>query len=226
MGTTTVIGLAVLVASSQLTSSNSESLTSDEPMGAEAVELDTTALEPVNQVASMTPDVSEVEDDIAEVYDEGCHVDQVSAEVEPCVYGDAESDYVVALVGDSHAAQWIPALQKLANTNNWRLETYTKSACALNAVALSIGGDLYESCYDWGQNILEHFTGSDAPDHVIASASSHSAANSSDVSEGVRTGNLENGYADAWTQIEEAGVGLTVLLDTPRPSFDVPECIA
>ena len=226
MGTTTVIGLAVLIASNQLASNNSEPLASDEPMGAEAVELDTQALEPVNQVSSMTPDVSEVEDDVADVYNEGCHVDQVSTDVDPCVYGDADSDYVVAIVGDSHAAQWIPTLQELAETNDWRLETYTKSACALNAVALSTGGGFYESCYDWGQNVLEHFTGPEAPDHVIASASSHSAANSSDVPEGVHTGDLESGYADAWTQIEDAGVGVTVLLDTPRPSFDVPECIA
>lgn len=177
-------------------------------------------------MSSITPDVSEVEDDVADVYEEGCHVDQVSTEVEPCVYGNADSDYVVAIVGDSHAAQWIPTLQELAETNDWRLETYTKSACALNTVAVNNGGSVYESCYDWGQNILEHFTGPDAPDHVIASASSHSAASSSEAPEGMRTGDIESGYADAWTQIEDAGVGLTVLLDTPRPSFDVPECIA
>ena len=226
MGTTTVIGLSVLLASNQLASDNSTPTASDEPIGAEVLEFDAEALEPVNQVSSITPDVSEVEDDVADVYEEGCHVDQVSTEVEPCVYGNADSDYVVAIVGDSHAAQWIPTLQELAETNDWRLETYTKSACALNTVAVNNGGSVYESCYDWGQNILEHFTGPDAPDHVIASASSHSAASSSEAPEGMRTGDIESGYADAWTQIEDAGVGLTVLLDTPRPSFDVPECIA
>ena len=140
--------------------------------------------------------------------------------------GHAESDYVVAIVGDSHAAQWIPALQKIAHENDWKLETYTKSACALNTVAVTNMGTFYESCYEWGQNILDRFTGPDAPDHVIASASSHSPADASDVPEGVRTDDLEIGYADAWTQIKDAGVGLTVLLDTPRPAFDVPECIA
>ncbi|GAA4473520.1 acyltransferase family protein [Enteractinococcus fodinae] len=226
MVTTTVIGLAVLVASAQLASDDSSPQASNEPMGAEAIELDAAALEPVNQVSSMTPDISEVEDDVADVYADGCHGDDVSVEVNPCVYGDADSDYVVAIVGDSHAAHWIPTLQKIAEAHGWRLETYTKSACALNTVAVNNGGSVYESCYEWGQNVLEHFTGSEAPDHVIASASSHSAASSSDAPEGVRTGDLEGGYEEAWTQIEEEGVGVTVILDTPRPSFDVPECIA
>lgn len=226
MATTSIIGLAVLLVSNQLSADNKTPLASDEPMGAEVLEHDPSALEPVNQVSSMIPDVTEVEDDVADVYDDGCHVDQVSTEFEPCVYGDPESDYVVAIVGDSHAAQWVPTLQKIADTNDWRLETYTKSACALNSVAVNASGSFYESRYGWGQNILKHFTGSEAPDHVIISASSHSAADSAEVPEDVRTGEIEEGYADAWTQIQDADVGLTVILDTPRPGFDVPECIA
>src|SRR5699024_4980700 len=68
MGTTTVIGLVVLVTSYSLSSDSSRPLASDEPMGAEVVELDTEALEPVNQVSSMIPDVTEVENDVADVY--------------------------------------------------------------------------------------------------------------------------------------------------------------
>src|SRR5690625_2503801 len=226
MVTTSVIGIAVLVAGSQLNSDRNAPLASDEPMGAEIAERDPEALEPVNQVSSMTPDLTTVEDDVASVYDDGCHVDENSADFEPCVYGNPNSDYVVGIVGDSHAAHWIPALEKIAEAHDWRLETYTKSGCALNSVAVTTEGGFYESCYDWGQNILEHFNGPDAPDHVIAGASSHNAAESSEVPEGVRTGRVDEGYADAWTQVQDAGVGLTVILDTPWLSFDVPECIA
>lgn len=226
MATTSIIGLAVLVTSSQLAADNESSTASNEPMGAEVVELDPEALEPANQASSMTPDVTVVEDDVADVYADGCHVDQVSTDFDPCVYGDPDSDYVVALVGDSHAAQWVPTLQQIAESNGWRLETYTKSACTLNSVAVTMSGSFYESCFGWGQNVLNHFTSPEAPDHVLVSASSHSAAKSSDVPEDVRAGDVTEGYADAWTAIQEAGVGLTVILDTPRPGFDVPECIA
>src|SRR5690625_2407508 len=198
MATTSIVGIAVLVASSQLSSESTTPLASDEPMGAEVAERDPEALEPVSQVSSMTPDVTEVEDDVADVYEDGCHVDQVSTEFDPCIYGNPDSDYVVALVGDSRAAQWIPTLQRIAEANNWRLETYTKSACALHGVAVNGNSGFYESCYGWGQNILEHFTGPDAPDHVIASASTYAASDSSEVPEGVRTGSIADGYAEAW----------------------------
>jgi len=226
MATTSLIGIAVLVTSNQFASTSDMSASSGEPMGAEVIEIDPHALEPVNQVTSMTPDVTEVDNDVADVYSDGCHIDLVSAEFAPCVYGNPDSNYVVAIVGDSHAAQWIPALQKIATAHDWRLETYTKSACALNTVAVIASDVYYESCYEWGQNILDHFASPEGPDHVIASASSHKAATQADVPEGVRTGDISEGYEDAWTEIQDADVGLTVILDTPRPRFDVPECIA
>jgi peptidoglycan/LPS O-acetylase OafA/YrhL len=225
MATTSIIGIAVLVAGSQLSSERTP-IASGDPMGAQVAERDPEALHPVDRVSSMTPEVTEVEDDVADVYNDGCHVDESSTDFDPCVYGNPDSDYVVGIVGDSHAAHWIPALEKVAEAHDWRLETYTKSGCALTSVAVTTEGGFYESCYDWGQNILEHFTGPDAPDHVIAGASSHNAAESSEVPEGVRTGGLDEGYADAWSQVQDAGVDLTVLLDTPSLSFDVPECIA
>jgi hypothetical protein len=36
---------------------------------------------------------------------------------------------IVALVGDSHAAQWFPALEVLAKRHDWRLEVFTKISC-------------------------------------------------------------------------------------------------
>jgi len=61
---------------------------------------------------------------------------------------------------------------------------------------------------------------------VIASASTYAASDSSEVPEGVRTGSIADGYAEAWGRIQEAGTELTVIVDTPRPGIDVPECIA
>jgi hypothetical protein len=35
----------------------------------------------------------------------------------------------VALVGDSHAAQWFPALERVAKSRSWRILTFVKVAC-------------------------------------------------------------------------------------------------
>lgn len=48
-----------------------------------------------------------------------------------CATGDTSSATTVALVGDSHAAMWRPALEQVAQQQGWRLETMAKAACPL-----------------------------------------------------------------------------------------------
>ena len=47
-----------------------------------------------------------------------------------CAFGKRSSDVTVALVGNSHAGQWLPALQVLARKHGWRIQTYLASQCA------------------------------------------------------------------------------------------------
>ncbi|MGD8485834.1 MAG: SGNH hydrolase domain-containing protein [Chloroflexota bacterium] len=62
-------------------------------------------------------------------YDDRCHNDQFDPQLNPCVYGLAESDTTVVLFGDSHALQWQPGLKQVASDRGWRLVTLTKAAC-------------------------------------------------------------------------------------------------
>ena len=68
-------------------------------------------------------------DDLPKVYDNGCHADFAEVASGECSFGDADSAFTVVLFGDSHAAQWFPALEALATDNGWRLVSLTKSAC-------------------------------------------------------------------------------------------------
>lgn len=226
MVTTGVCGIIVVVAASQLAQQHTKPIEANEPYGAEVVEQEPDAVDPVSEADATSPDVTGAQEDLADIYDEGCFTSQQDSDVESCVYGDPDSNYEVAVVGDSHAVHWIPALESLAEENGWKLTTYTKSACALNTVAVDYKGGFYDSCYEWNDEVLDELVGSDAPDHVIVSASSYPAADSSEVPEGTKTGDISEGYEDAWTQIQDAGVGLTAILDTPRLEIDVPECVA
>ena len=226
MVATAACGLIILFSSHVLAQQNTSTTAGDGPQGAEIVEAEPDAVEPVKQAESINPDVTEAQEDLAVAYEDGCHVDQVESGVKSCVYGNEDSDYVVAVVGDSHATHWVPALEKIAEENDWRLETYTKSACALSTVAVNYQGSFYESCYDWNQQVMEELVGADAPDHVIVSAASYPAAESSDVPDGVNTGKISEGLGDAWTKLQDDGVGVTAILDTPRLDLDVPECVA
>ena len=63
------------------------------------------------------------------VYDDGCHVNYGETKSALCTYGSKKAAKTIILYGDSHAAQWFPALEKLAQEKGFRLISLTKSAC-------------------------------------------------------------------------------------------------
>lgn len=207
-----------------LVGQSSPELSDGESAGASLLAEDPATGRVLDHIESFTPDPATAADDNPELYDEGCHQEQAQDEINACVFGDPDSDYVVALAGDSHAAQWLPALEPIAEENGWRLETYTKSSCPLNSSSISIDGSLYEECSTWNEGMLEQLTGADAPDHIIVSASRYSTAEDAQSSEGAST--VEEGFTQTWDTLEDAGVSVTVILDTPRAGLDIPECVA
>jgi peptidoglycan/LPS O-acetylase OafA/YrhL len=46
-----------------------------------------------------------------------------------CTFGDPKGKFDVALFGNSHAAQWLPALIEVANARHWKITTYIVSSC-------------------------------------------------------------------------------------------------
>src|SRR6185437_7837906 len=47
-----------------------------------------------------------------------------------CTFGDVNSKINVALVGNSHAGEWVPALEQIAAQKHWRITGYLSSECA------------------------------------------------------------------------------------------------
>ena len=63
----------------------------------------------------------------------------------------------VVLFGDSHAAQWVPALQQLATERGWQLISLTKSSCP--AARVTVYSDVlrrtYLECDEWRERMLK-----------------------------------------------------------------------
>ena len=89
-----------------------------------------------------------------------------------CVFGDPAGDVTVVLFGDSHAAQWFPALERLATERGWRLVSMTKSACT--TADIDIWADIvkrrYEECTRWREAALGRMA-AERPDLVVVSDS-------------------------------------------------------
>ena len=75
------------------------------------------------------PPLSEARADEERLRADGCLSFEPVRVPPDCVYGDRKGKITVALVGDSHAAQWFPALADVARRHHWRIVTFTKVAC-------------------------------------------------------------------------------------------------
>ena len=187
------------------------------------------AVPPAYEVTALTPSLLDAADDVADVYADGCHQDAVSPEVLTCVYGDAGSDVVVALVGDSHAAHWQPALAVLAEEHGFRLETSTKSSCLVGGALVWEAGSSrpYTSCLEWQETLTDRLT-AERPDVVVVSAGGQYQL----VEDGVPLEREESrepvarAMAATWQALEEEGVEVLALLDTPWLGIDAPECVS
>lgn len=88
------------------------------------------------------------------VYENNCHLDQRHAKLnKKCTWGSAGPKLL--LVGDSHAAQWFPALEKLANEKKLIVTSQTKSSCPITANSIMVAGQIDKSCDLWHQNIAK-----------------------------------------------------------------------
>ena len=69
-----------------------------------------------------------------------------------CAAGDTASPTTVALVGDSHASMWAPALQQAAGQRHWRLEMLNKMGCPF--MDLPIGDTRSFHCEQWRSQVI------------------------------------------------------------------------
>ncbi|MEW1938013.1 acyltransferase family protein [Dietzia maris] len=152
---------------------------------------------------------------------DGCHTDIESDAFEVCEYGDAQSEFSIMIAGDSHAAQWVPALIDLSDEKGWRLVVATKSTCPLNMASIRLAnvGD-YAACARWNRSALSYIEGPDRPDVLLHTNSVYTTA----VQGG--TDAFVAGGVEVIERARNAGVSVVALRDTPRPSVNVAECVA
>ncbi|WP_051326315.1 acyltransferase family protein [Glycomyces tenuis] len=239
MGLATGVLCSLLAVAMILTLTLGFSKTAEEsgPVDLEAVEEveDLTALEQqlsdgleIEQTPEgLTPPLSETEADRPVTYGDGCHLDTGTVELpEGCAYGDTDSDTQVVLFGDSHAAQWFPALEAIASEQGWSLINRTKSSCT--PVSVRMESDVHEGeyveCWDWKAEVFDEID-EIQPEMVVLGSS-----DAVDLSG--PNGDEATAWANGWTEtLERIGesAGTTVALtDTPWATgeFSGPDCIS
>lgn len=146
-------------------------------------------------------------------YNNGCHQDSVKIEVIVCEFGDKKGIKTVALVGGSHATQWLPALHLISLQRNIKLVTMTKSGCMFGALP---GEEA--ACHQWNIKVVEALEQL-RPDLVISNYSRIGP-------EPERIEFIPDPYVEKWQRIAEFGIPVLGIRDNPAFGHDVPLCVA
>jgi peptidoglycan/LPS O-acetylase OafA/YrhL len=157
------------------------------------------------------------------IYDDGCHANYGEKVSPECLYGDKGSDRKIVLYGDSHAAQWFPALEKIANDEGFALTSLTKSACpAAEVLRIEAGAFKNSDCVAWRKNAIERIKEIN-PEVVIMSGFQH-------FDYPKKFGSREQwwfaGQRSLWESLNGISAKLIYISDTPHPLRDIPSCLA
>ncbi|WJP98173.1 SGNH hydrolase domain-containing protein [Macrococcus bovicus] len=137
-----------------------------------------------------------------------CHAGTSKATVSVCKYGMIEGyDYTLAIIGDSHAGQWLGAVQEFANKNKIRIVYATKSACALTTdVFTNYANDKNNNtCTLWNKSIIPTIARY-KPDLVLTKADSNS---------GAHPGTLSQGFINKYNELKARNIEVFAIRDTP-----------
>ena len=178
----------------------------------------TTAKVPSN----LSPSLGNSRNDLPQIYDNGCILDVGNNQPQNCIYGDAGGSVTIVLFGDSHAAQWMPAMHKVAVNNGWRLIIHTKKACPTAEIPTDKDPNGTD-CMVWRQRVIDQI-GSMHPDLVVMSAYRYKQV-------GAAAGRdpdtvWKEGIDLTVSKVRPLTDHLLLLGDSATPLEDVPSCLS
>ncbi|MBU6316301.1 MAG: acyltransferase family protein, partial [Acidobacteria bacterium] len=172
--------------------------------------------------SNLSPGLRNARDDLPQIYRNKCILDVGVSQPKDCIYGDANGSVDIVLFGDSHAAQWMPALHQVASQNGWRLIVHVKKACPTAEIPTDKDPNRTD-CVPWRQAVIDRIAALQ-PDLVIMSAYRYKqvgAAAGRDPDQVWREG------LDLTLQKMQGGAQRILLLgDSATPADDVPSCVA
>lgn len=159
-----------------------------------------------------------------EAFVNGCVLSWMAVALPDCTSGDINSATKVALIGDSHAGMWQPALETAAQQSHWRLDTFAKVTCPpmkLPILSPYLGREFTE-CQQWRADVLARVA-KERPALIVLDMVRRYGADFGFVS-----------YDQTWldglirlvSQLRGTGARVLVLGPVPDPHTTVPTCLS
>jgi peptidoglycan/LPS O-acetylase OafA/YrhL len=183
----------------------------------------------LNSTNIISPKMSQYSFDLNEVaklpiiYDDGCHANYGQTNTTECLYGDKSSNKEIVLFGDSHAAQWFPAVEKIATSQGYKLFSFTKASCsAIDLPRATKGAFKASECRKWQDNQIAKIK-KIKPNLLIITNSEHYQLKSKENSKQFY---WQQGQRKLYEVLKPVSENAIFLVDTPKPQIDVPACLA
>lgn len=209
-----------------------QALTADDPcLGAGAMNPE---LECAAPTGPLVPSPALAVKDFPPAYDkqangEDCLARASDYPVVTCRFGNPDAEVEVALVGNSHAAHWVPTLDTIGKKRDWRITTYLAASCSgtYNLTAMATL-PIAHRCVGWGTDVVAELR-EDPPDLIVfATHMGRSAWGINGITRSLPT--FEAGFHRMFVDMARTDRPIVVIRDTPQAVGhgvdSIPDCIA
>jgi peptidoglycan/LPS O-acetylase OafA/YrhL len=166
--------------------------------------------------------------DIPVIYGDGCHLDFFQTRSPECVFGDGAATRALVLFGDSHAAQWFPALDVIAREGRFRLVSLTKSGCPAADVQVYTKAlqRPYTECDEWRGDAVQRIVRLRPAAVFISNSNLYVAAIRRADPHAISSRDWIAGIDRLTSRLHSAGIRVVVIADSPSPGVDIPTCLS
>jgi peptidoglycan/LPS O-acetylase OafA/YrhL len=186
---------------------------------------------PQETATALRPNPLRARADRSRGYYSGCLVGIEGTNSNKCLFGDPDGDRTLILFGDSHAMQYFPALEELAENHHWRLIELTKAECPPEELEVRsmVEDREYSQCDEWRESAFKRIEEGNEKVTVVMSGDTvyvPYGPNGEELAGNEAADAMEAGYLRTLKRIHEAGPRTVVIRDTPASSQDVPSCVS
>jgi peptidoglycan/LPS O-acetylase OafA/YrhL len=145
-----------------------------------------------------------------------CDITERDRRLRVCAFGlpARRAATTVAVLGDSHASHWRPALDVVVRARRWRGLSITRTGCAFSQAVPDIAGRARAHCGQWNRQVVSWFA--HHPEIATVVVAAHAGADVV-VPRGRDPFAVKlEGYADAWRALPASVKRIIVIRDTPR----------
>ena len=175
---------------------------------------------PITLPADLTPSLASARDDEERLRGDGCLAFERVSTPPNCVYGVKGSAITIALVGDSHASHWFPAIEAIALERGWRLLTFVKVSCSFTTLVqrnLALKRE-YRECTAFNEATVARLNQIKPALTIIVNRRTFRP-----IEENITSALAGAALGEMVARIPGATV---ILVDTPDPGRDVPACLS